>query len=201
METDSIAIEAEPAEGDASPRTLLMEQLLIDSYPALISLVARRCGKRAEAADLLHEAIRIAIEHHASGRIANLHRLPGYVFRTALNLLRNHKRAIRNRPELRASEKEADSVACVDSVESLSCDATAQELRDALNELRMKRDRLVIQRFYMNEEPKRDICRDLGISGLSFDKIAFRARQRLKELLIARSVGADDLNAGLGSHS
>jgi RNA polymerase sigma-70 factor, ECF subfamily len=197
MEADSVEVDADrDEEGDAPPRTLLIEQLLIESYPALISLVSRRCGKRAEAADLLHEAIRITIEHHASGRIANLQRLPGYVFRTALNLLRNHKRAIRNRPELRASESEADTVACADAVNSLSSNATAQEVRHALSGLRMQRDRVVIQRFYMDEEPKGDICRDLGISGLSFDKIAFRARQRLKELLIARSVGADDVDAG-----
>lgn len=178
----------EQFQADAPTETLLLEELLIENYPALIALLSRRCGKKAEAADLLQEAIRITIEHHANGRIADVQRLPGYVFRTALNLLRNHMRAVRNWPELRANESEADAKACDDIVDGLCCDAVARQVRHALSSLREPRDRLVIQRFYMNEEPKADICRDLGISATSFDKIVFRARRRMKELLVGTAV-------------
>jgi len=174
----------EQLEADASMETLLLEELLIENYPALLAMVSRRCGRKAEAADLLQEAIRITIEHHANGRIADVQRLPGYVFRTALNLLRNYTRAARNRPELRANESEADATACDDVVDGLCCDAAARQVRDALSGLREPRDRLVIQRLYMNEEPKADICRDLAISATSFNKIACRARRRMKVLLV-----------------
>ena len=175
--------EAEHQGAEASAETLLLERLLIDNYAALIALVSRRCGRRAEAADLLQEAIRITIEHHSKGRIADIQRLPGYVFRTALNLLRNHTRAARNRPELHTSESEADRAMGGDIVDVLCDDTVARQVRDALCCLRQPRDRMVIQRFYMNEEPKADICRDLGISPTCFDKIAFRARQRMKDIL------------------
>ncbi|HEY6640829.1 sigma-70 family RNA polymerase sigma factor [Povalibacter sp.] len=161
--------------------------MLIEHYPGLIGLVARRCRSRADAADLLHDAIRISIEHHADGRIADVYRLPGYVFRTALNLLRNHNRAIRNRPECRASESEVESLSCQDGLAELDGDVIVRQVRDALTELRTDRDRQLLQRFYIEDEPKEEICRDLGISAAHFDKIIFRARRRMKEILTAHA--------------
>ena len=55
-----------------------------------------------------------------------------------------------------------------------------------------QRDREVVKRFYLDEEDKDAICRDLGLSALHFDKVIFRARQRMRSLLEARGFRRND---------
>jgi RNA polymerase sigma-70 factor (ECF subfamily) len=52
-----------------------------------------------------------------------------------------------------------------------------------MSEMPAERDRVVLTRFYLQEDDKDVICRDLGLSPLHFDKVIFRARKRMKELL------------------
>ncbi len=40
----------------------------------------------------------------------------------------------------------------------------------------------IIKRFYLDEEDKAEICRSMGLSPLHFDRVIFRARQRLRSL-------------------
>lgn len=55
-------------------------------------------------------------------------------------------------------------------------------IRRVLNGLTTDRDREVLFRFYINEERKEQICADLGLSDLHFNRVLHRARQRYKEL-------------------
>jgi RNA polymerase sigma-70 factor (ECF subfamily) len=55
------------------------------------------------------------------------------------------------------------------------------------------RDRLILTRFYLEEEDKDSICRDLSLDALQFDKVLHRARGRLKSLLEAQGLGKSDL--------
>ena len=54
------------------------------------------------------------------------------------------------------------------------------------------RDREIVRRFYLDEEEKEAICRDLGLSPLHFDKVIFRARQRMRKLLEERGFKKTD---------
>jgi RNA polymerase sigma-70 factor (ECF subfamily) len=49
-------------------------------------------------------------------------------------------------------------------------------------ELGSDRDRQLLFRFYVGEEDKDRLCRDLDLSSLHFNRVLFRARQRYKEL-------------------
>jgi DNA-directed RNA polymerase specialized sigma24 family protein len=48
-------------------------------------------------------------------------------------------------------------------------------------------------RFYLDEDEKETICRDMGLSPLQFDKILHRARGRLRKLLEAGGLGRNEL--------
>ena len=48
--------------------------------------------------------------------------------------------------------------------------------------MKSARDRQVLFRFYIAEENKEDICSDLGLSSLHFNRVLFRARERFREL-------------------
>ena len=55
-----------------------------------------------------------------------------------------------------------------------------------LAELKNDRDREILSRHYISGEDKEDICRDLELSDLHFNRVLFRARQRYKELFERR---------------
>jgi RNA polymerase sigma-70 factor (ECF subfamily) len=59
----------------------------------------------------------------------------------------------------------------------------AKCVRTLMTHLPMARDREVLLRFYINEEPKESICRSLDLSDLQFNQVLWRARQRFGEIL------------------
>jgi hypothetical protein len=38
-------------------------------------------------------------------------------------------------------------------------------------------------RYYLREEPKASVCRDMALSGLQFNQVLWRARQRFGAIL------------------
>jgi hypothetical protein len=48
-------------------------------------------------------------------------------------------------------------------------------------------------RYYLRDEDKKDICRELGLTEPSFNVVLFRARSRFLELLEKRGLSGEDL--------
>jgi RNA polymerase sigma-70 factor (ECF subfamily) len=169
----------------------ISDQFIRQHYAGLQALLQRRIGDPAVAAELLNEAVATAIVHTRQGRVAQPERLAGYVFRVALNLYRNYRREFDNRADLRAAD---------DSIQQLHGDVPDEldagivsEVRAIIAALPTARDREIVKRFYLDEEDKAQICRSLGLAPLHFDKVIFRARQRLRTLLEARGFSKSDL--------
>jgi RNA polymerase sigma-70 factor (ECF subfamily) len=59
------------------------------------------------------------------------------------------------------------------------------QVRDLLNDLNTERDREILRRFYVREEDKESICKRLDIDGVHFNRVLYRARQRLKSIIEA----------------
>jgi hypothetical protein len=59
-------------------------------------------------------------------------------------------------------------------------------------ELPRDRDRTILTRFYLIEDEKSDICRDLNLTELGFNQVIFRARNRLRQLLIEAGIERQD---------
>lgn len=161
--------------------------LISSNYPGLRSLISRTVRDRALANDLLNEAVAIACEHLQCGRIAQRERIAGYVYQVALNLLRNYRRKLSEREDRRASVEALEVLASADTSDQEPLEAQiAARVRDLVEDLPTARDREIVTRFYLHEDDKDAICRDLNLSPLHFDKVVFRARQRMKTLLEAR---------------
>jgi RNA polymerase sigma-70 factor (ECF subfamily) len=56
-------------------------------------------------------------------------------------------------------------------------------VRRLLAELPVQRDREVLIRTYLEDEDKSSICESLGIDSAHYNRVLFRAKQRLRELL------------------
>jgi RNA polymerase sigma factor (sigma-70 family) len=161
-------------------------------YSGLINLVRGLVRNKDLAADMVHQAIAITLEHIEAGRIRSTDQIPGYVYKTSQNLLRNYRRHMSNRPDLRADPEHLDTVADAEQADDSDRQRITQNVRLALRSL-SSRDRDVVIRFYLYDEDKEVICRDFQLSSNSFNKIISRARQRLKERLSARGITGDDV--------
>jgi RNA polymerase sigma factor (sigma-70 family) len=153
-------------------------------YFGLMALLARKIGDRELAQDIMHQAILESLRQLAEDRIVDRTRFIGYVYRVAMNLLRNNRRKIENRPELRLDSSIIDELAGIDSdsAEQMSADL-ARRVRAIIEELPTRRDREIARRFYLDEESKETLCRDLCVSPAHFDRIAFRMRRRMRALM------------------
>ena len=157
--------------------------LITSHYPGLVSLLQRRLRDEQLARDALNQAIVTSLENLRAGRIADRGQIAGYVFQVAMNHLRNHRRKMDERIDRRVDPETLDNLPAESDDSSADKNKLALEVRKALAALPTARDREIVKRFYLDEEEKEPICRDLGLSSLRFDKVIFRARKRMRKLL------------------
>jgi RNA polymerase sigma-70 factor (ECF subfamily) len=181
--------------GRATPLSQAEVATLIEqNYVGLRLLVARRCRDPHVAADLLNEAVCTTWTKWQAGKIERPEQIAGYVLQVTMNLLRNHRRAIAERPEKRADaarlqELPSDAQPGDETIER----EIAVQVKNVIRGMSSQRDRAILVRFYLDEEDKETICRDLGLSPLQFDKILHRARGRLRKLLESGGLRRSDL--------
>ena len=161
-----------------------MEALIKENYQGLRLLILKSTRDEATAADILNDAIATALEHLQANRIAQPEQIAGYVYQVAMNHLRNHRRKMDERRDKRVDSDTLDNLPGDSaSVDTLAERSIAQQVRKLIEELPTERDRLIVKRFYLDEDDKEAICRDLSLTQLHFDKVIFRARQRMKAIL------------------
>jgi RNA polymerase sigma-70 factor (ECF subfamily) len=175
---DHAAIAEEPA-----THSVLADRLK-SHYPGLRLLILRTVRDTHLASDILNEAIATALDHLQRGRIAQPEQLAGYVYQVAMNLLRNRRRKMDERTDRRASPEALDAITTgLGSEDATHLARITEQIRQLVRELPTERDRIVVKRFYLDEDDKDCICKDMGLSPVHFDRVVFRARQRLKTLL------------------
>jgi RNA polymerase sigma-70 factor (ECF subfamily) len=167
--------------------------LIAKDYVGLRLLLTRRIGDSQVAADLLNDAICITWEKWCAGQIQRPEQIVGYIFRTAMNLLRNHRRMISERPDRRASIEQLDreqiAAPCAESKDE---EQLAARLKGLILSMKSQRDRMVLVRFYLKEDDKESICRDLGLDTRQFDRVLHRARERLRQSLTLNGMSISD---------
>lgn len=148
------------------------------------------------AADLVQDAVVTALEKLHSGVLSDLRELDGYVYRVALNHLRNHRRKVLLRSN-KAAVLEILTDCNTGRIESLEDLQSAHYTQQLLREITPPRDREILARFYLAEESKEQICTRFGLSGLHFNRVLYRARDRFKTLLHRRGLAKSDLLSGI----
>lgn len=171
-----------------------IRRLITQEYVGLRLLIARRTGDPEVAADLLNEAICTSWEKWRAGEIRNPQQIAGYVYQVAINLLRNLQRIVGERPDRRMSlESAQEKQLLIASSDPSLEDRIAMKVREQLLGMGSARDRMVLVRFYLDEDDKETICRDLGLTPAQFDKVLHRARRRLRESLESQGLHGNDL--------
>lgn len=168
------------AEGDRRAE----EELVRRYQRGLIYLVRRRTRDPQLALDIAQDTFRIAIEKLRQSPIDQVERLGAYLRGTALNLASADVR----KNVRRATTADSDAVdAAADHTagpfDNVSKEQVQLIVRRLLAELPVQRDREVLIRTYLEDEDKSSICESLGIDSAHYNRVLFRAKQRLRELL------------------
>jgi RNA polymerase sigma-70 factor (ECF subfamily) len=179
---------------DAAARELdpsRVAEIIRTHYSGVLRLVRCKLRNAELAADLISEAIVMTLEHHRQGRLRHSDNIPGYVFKVTMNLLRNHRRNTDNRPQARAAVEALDDVAQYDA-DGIETEQIRREALAVLESLKLPRDREALRRFYVEEQDRATICRDLGLTEPQFALVISRARERMRQLFQARGLRSTD---------
>ena len=169
------------------------QQVILRNMAGLRAQLARVAGSMELASDLLQDAVVTALQKLRAGQISDPAHLDGYVYRVALNHLRNHRRKDRFRAE--NSEELAEPAESAESsrpVRDLEADQWARLVKELLREVPLARDRELLVRFYLNEESKEELCQAFGLTELHFNRVIHRARDRFRDLLQRRGLSKSD---------
>jgi RNA polymerase sigma factor (sigma-70 family) len=176
---------------DRKAEALLVARL----QPGLRLILHRATGGDLELArELCQEALVILIKRLRSAGLNDPSELAAFAAQTARNLAIAHRRKDarrRTQPDSEALDIAPDpSLGQPEQVDIGKLGSIVQYL---LDQLPTDRDRSILRRFYLHDEDKGAICRDLSLTELAFNQVLFRARNRFRELLNDRGLKKEDL--------
>lgn len=150
------------------------------------ALVRRRCRPGdAIADDLAQDVLARVLERLRAGAIRDAAALPGYV---QAAIVYTTSAEYRTRRAIEPLERIEGLPSQENPQERVASGQLAALLRTALAQLPVARDREILERFYLHEQDKDEVCRQLGIDASHFHRVVFRARERLRQLLAGAGI-------------
>jgi len=159
------------------------EAEFVRRYRRGVTVIVAKAGRgRVPVEDLCQDALVTAIEKVRSGAIREPERLSGFVAALARMMVVDYIRKEQSRGAIAARMPLANNVHAPEAVNQLLRQEQAAMVRAVLAELESDRDREILFRFYLADDDKEQICRDLGLTAVHFNRVLFRARARFGEL-------------------
>jgi RNA polymerase sigma-70 factor (ECF subfamily) len=151
----------------------------------IIHVILRITNNTSLVEDFSQDTFLIVIRKIRNGEVKKPESLGSFVASVARNHAIEQIRRIK-RPaseDLDLAEQVPDP--SPSPLEQLQTSEKFDEIREVIRQLR-PRDKVLILRFYINEEPKGVICADLGLTSAQFDRVLHRARNRFGALYLKR---------------
>jgi len=161
------------------------ESEMVERYSrGLGYLLARQIGDDERARDLLQETFCIAIEKLRKEEIKQPERLAGYLRGIAVRVAKNAGRR-RKREPVGLDNSAIAAIPCNErrQFQHVVSEETQSAVHKILQSMPVQRDRELLIRFYVYDQDKQEICRDLGLTSLHFNRVLHRAKNRFKKLL------------------
>lgn len=161
------------------------EAEIIERYSRGLRFLLRRKTRDPELAeDFLQETWAIALVKIRDGGLSEPGRLAGYLSGIANNLAKSEQRRVkRQRTSVNSEIVDLIPDDSSNPFRHVSRAEVCKQVSKLLDDLKKERDREILKRFYVQEEDKESICSYLGVDGVHFNRVLFRARQRLKAAL------------------
>jgi RNA polymerase sigma-70 factor (ECF subfamily) len=163
------------------------EQELVRQYQRGVRLIVARSSRdRSAVDDICQDVMCLAIEKIRAGAVREPERLSGFVAGLARTRVIEYFRNVDARGTREARSQESPPGPASSPLEQLLAHEQAEIVRAVLEELSSDRDRQILFRYYLAEEDKLRICKDLKLTSLQFNRVLFRARERFRHLLASR---------------
>lgn len=156
------------------------------------SQLERKCGSAAVAEDLLSEAIETSLRKLQEGKIERPEQMIGYVYRVALNHLRNFRRRDRTSKTAPDALDNLEDERMADVAAPIDQSRWAKVVMEVLKEMPAARDRQLLVSYYLGEEDKDSLCQRLGLDEKHFNRVIYRARERFRALLEGHGLKRND---------
>lgn len=163
------------------------ESEFVHKYAHGVRVLVRRHCRPGDSVveDLAQEVLSRVLTRLRAGAIRDTAALPAYIQTTIAHAASAEYRARRASEPIEAIEHLAGEGS---PAEQLGADQLRQTLQTLLAELPVERDRELLRRFYLDEQAKEDVCRQLGIDPAHFHRVVFRARERFRALLLQSGI-------------
>jgi RNA polymerase sigma-70 factor (ECF subfamily) len=179
----------------------LQNQLYLRYRRPLLQVFHHRRIDRDAADDLLQRTFLQAIKKIRTEGLEDPGNLGGYLYRTACKLATAYwrgelSRRHENDGELLTNLKDE----ALSLEERLDHEQLAKHVRDLMDHLPVQRDREVLERFYLHEEPRTAIRESLQLTDMQFNQVLWRARQRFGDILKKAGVALGDSSSAHSTH-
>lgn len=178
----------QPAAADLVRRIVSGEEAaeteLVEWCGRTLSFLARRYARdEADAEDLYQETLMLALEKIRRGEVKQPEHLAEFLRALVKNLSIQRYRRRRYQAEMPTGEfSDIQDEGRPNPLGALLHRERIRLTRRLLAELNVPRDRDVLLRYYVGEEPSHRICADLGLDSDHFYRVLHRARQRYRRL-------------------
>lgn len=167
-------------EGDAASGNLFVK----NHYKWLMFIVRRQFPKLSAHEDLVQEAFMIIFTKLKNGDIEKPDAVLSYLRTTAINIGYEYLR----KDKKYASAIDQDLLSIIEdakaSVETyLERKDIIRYVKQIMQELTTNRDQEILTAFYLKDEDKVSVCEKLHLTSTHFDRVLYRAKNRLKELI------------------
>jgi RNA polymerase sigma factor (sigma-70 family) len=163
------------------------ESTFVLRYQRAVALVLQTRVQPDRVHDLTQETFIVVIARMRDNGIHDPNRIGGFLRQTAINLANSDRRKyLRQRTDTDNDSIEVVVDEALGPADSVELDQLLSTINGLMDELPMRRDRELLQRYLVNEEEKFALCSEYGLTSEHFDRVLHRARVRLKELLDKR---------------
>ncbi len=161
------------------------EDELVERFSRGLVLVLRRLGGNPTLADDLHqETFALVLEKIRRSEVREPERLAGFIRSTARNLfIADRRKEARYSPLPESEDRSLPAgIPTAAPLDHALAEEEARQVQQVLSELRFDRDRQLLIRFYLRDESKEEICKDLEIEPERFNLVLHRARERMRKI-------------------
>ena len=167
---------------DVTSNTDKVADELVTKYrQRLVAMLTRLTRDPHRAEDLAQDALIIVIKKLQEGGIREPEKLSAYIYSTARFLYLGWLRKADNQVELRESMEDVEAP-FTDQIEFVTTRENVDIVRRSIDSLLKERDRDILIRSFLREQSKREVCEALYLSTEHYDRVVYRAKQRLKRI-------------------
>jgi len=153
-------------------------------YRWLLFIVRKKFSRVSSHEDIVQDSFMVVITKLQKGEVNNPDTIRAYLRTTAINIGYEYLR--KDKKYISAVDQESLDIfedAKSDVLSNLEWDDGINHVKQIMAELPTERDKDILTQFYFEDQDKTDICQNLDLSSEHFDRVLYRAKQRLKALI------------------